>query len=492
MWKVVFIDQAAKPFYEDLIKEIFLRTNKTDCEDYQSYHPDIYFSLMYLFAEVNLLSTNEQLPTLVTTNFQGYQFLTCYSKRYLTFAHFIKPFQVEVWVILFIFLVVLILGITLYIRFGGLGSTPFSPWLFILATMCEEGVLVPAELEKKAFFRYTFGAWILVSVVLVNCYNGIMVTDLNAPLPGETPSVFKDLLCPGELMSERDYKMRTQHKNKKATERFYEAWGLRIVGNDFWRREDCFHLLSYPLDPSGYQGLKTYPFFEFLYDTTFWYWISHFNEDRITEQILVLFTFLKSKQSFEPSAVTEEETKPRWPEYHLIPHLNASIEKEVVACGKAVLIREVADMQAELQFLKKYYHWIEFHKGNEILSPQPYGSHFVRAGNSKIPRLYESLLDAGILERIDEKYHASKFIGRKPVVKERRGIDPYIKIEGGILSLFILCMFANCIAFGVFSIEIVILCKKRGLLLVFWYKCRYSIRKVFNGSWRCKRTCKCV
>ncbi|OXA63280.1 hypothetical protein Fcan01_00642 [Folsomia candida] len=390
MWKVVFIDQAAKPFYEDLIKEIFLRTNKTDCEDYQSYHPDIYFSLMYLFAEVNLLSTNEQLPTLVTTNFQGYQFLTCYSKRYLTFAHFIKPFQVEVWVILFIFLVVLILGITLYIRFGGLGSTPFSPWLFILATMCEEGVLVPAELEKKAFFRYTFGAWILVSVVLVNCYNGIMVTDLNAPLPGETPSVFKDLLCPGELMSERDYKMRTQHKNKKATERFYEAWGLRIVGNDFWRREDCFHLLSYPLDPSGYQGLKTYPFFEFLYDTTFWYWISHFNEDRITEQILVLFTFLKSKQSFEPSAVTEEETKPRWPEYHLIPHLNASIEKEVVACGKAVLIREVADMQAELQFLKKYYHWIEFHKGNEILSPQPYGSHFVRAGNSKIPRLAET------------------------------------------------------------------------------------------------------
>ncbi|OXA47932.1 hypothetical protein Fcan01_17215 [Folsomia candida] len=59
--------------------------------------------------------------------------------------------------------------------------------------MFEEGFPVPTCVAKETFFRIVLGAWCLMSVFLTNCYNGIMTSELNAPLPGRHPITFNDL-----------------------------------------------------------------------------------------------------------------------------------------------------------------------------------------------------------------------------------------------------------------------------------------------------------
>ncbi|OXA49752.1 hypothetical protein Fcan01_15976 [Folsomia candida] len=419
-WQILIYDFASKGFYHDLVSEVFRRTNETEVDAIPLNFNDRQSTMTMFSNYIEMFASHVQIPTLVTTNFRGYQFLTCYRQRYLTFGHFIKPFQFEIWGFLGTFVVTLGISITVYLRYSkGLSRIKFSPFLFLISNMCEEGFPVPGKLEKTIFFRTSFGAWILVSVILVNCYNGIMITDLNAPLPGETPSLFKDLLCQGKILTSGDYKMHSPRQLEDPTsDVFFETWGLRRDGiSDFLQRDDCFRLLSYTTI-DYYLRMKTYEFFNFIWEMGFSYW-NKIDEDLIPTQIRVIFTFFSNKQSFEPSSLTEEEAKKAYGKYQ-IPHLNSSIEKELVACGKS-----------------RHYYWLEFYKEDETLGSHPHGISFVRAGDSSIPRSFESLQETGILRRIEAKFHASKYTGRKPVVKERKEIDIYIKMEGGIGTLFI-------------------------------------------------------
>ncbi|OXA49824.1 hypothetical protein Fcan01_15863 [Folsomia candida] len=164
-WEIHIYDLVMEGFYHDLIYEVFRRTN-------ESLYFYEYRSIMTMFPNyIERFPIWQQIPTLVATRFHGYQFFTCYKQR----------------------------------------SYPQSGFR-LLSNMCEEGFPVPGKLEKTIFFRTSFGAWILMSVILVNCYNGIIITDLNAPLPGESPSVFKDLLCQGKILTSEDYKVRVPLK----------------------------------------------------------------------------------------------------------------------------------------------------------------------------------------------------------------------------------------------------------------------------------------
>lgn len=139
-----------------------------------------------------------------------------------------------------------------------------------------------------------------------------------------------------------------------------------------------------------------------------------------------------------------------------------------------------------MQFFKKHY-WIEFNKGDETLGSEPYGISFDKEGDSNIPRNFKSLHETGIVPWIEAKFHASKFAGRKPIANERKEINPYIKIEGGIGTLFILFVALNCVALSAFLVEICVLCKKRALLWTLWWWRKYLMRNVCIKSYRCSR-----
>jgi hypothetical protein len=85
---------------------------------------------------------------------------------------------------------------SIYVKFY-FPTTPFSPWLFVLGTIFEESSSAPVMLEKKTFYRLSIGIWYLMVVFLTNCYNGLMITGLNSPLPGIKIQSFRDYFVIG-------------------------------------------------------------------------------------------------------------------------------------------------------------------------------------------------------------------------------------------------------------------------------------------------------
>lgn len=81
-----------------------------------------------------------------------------------------------------------------------------------------------------------------MSVILTNCYNGLMITELNAPLPWFEPKTFNDLVCSKLSLNETDILYTTiksmkglGHKNSKSSHsqiNWYLTWLLKPVLNE--------------------------------------------------------------------------------------------------------------------------------------------------------------------------------------------------------------------------------------------------------------------
>jgi hypothetical protein len=140
----------------------------------------------------------------------GQKWLTCYEKTYIGFSFYQSPFQLDLWIGFGITMISVIGESWIYLKFYFDDSTSmsFSPWLFVLGTIFEETSSAPAKIEKKTFYRLLIGIWCLMVAILTNCYNGLMITGLNSPLPGIKIESFKDLLCDKSLIENKpDFNM---------------------------------------------------------------------------------------------------------------------------------------------------------------------------------------------------------------------------------------------------------------------------------------------
>lgn len=151
------------------------------------------------FAEGNNYRTRD--VTMIYTDFEGYQFLSCHTEPYITFQFYFTPFQVELWIVLGIMLGTIIVVTTLVHHFWFVKESKpaFAAWLFVLASLFEEGSVVPGRIERMTFFRLCLGIWCLMSVILTNGYNGIMIYELNSPRRQSHPETFGELRCQNEF-----------------------------------------------------------------------------------------------------------------------------------------------------------------------------------------------------------------------------------------------------------------------------------------------------
>lgn len=126
--------------------------------------------------------------------FHGYQFITCKSESFISFKFDLVPFQPAVWGGFCIAIVSVFISLGLYQKLKNVKH--FSPWWFILSNIFDEATHIPGRLEKQEFFRIVVSGWILMVVILTNCYSGLMITDLNSPLLGtNVQTTFQDLMC---------------------------------------------------------------------------------------------------------------------------------------------------------------------------------------------------------------------------------------------------------------------------------------------------------
>lgn len=130
----------------------------------------------------------------IQTGTSDYSFVTCYSENVITFHFYITPFQPQLWYVLMAAYILLTIALSLYLFKKKLRGS-FCPWLYLLGGLLEDGVPILRKLEKESAFRLVFGCWIIVCVLLTNCYNGLMITGLNAPFSASSINSFRDLVC---------------------------------------------------------------------------------------------------------------------------------------------------------------------------------------------------------------------------------------------------------------------------------------------------------
>ncbi|OXA39428.1 hypothetical protein Fcan01_25626 [Folsomia candida] len=357
---------------------------------------------------------------------EGFQFLTCWSQPYLTFAFYLTPFQPSLWICIMTFLIVLIVMLKLYQNRVLKISSSFSPWLVLLANLLEQESFIPEGLKRKRFLPYVMAGWGIVSIVLTNCYIGLMISELNAPLPVTNyPVTFKDLLC------DEGFIKKSYHRKRAEGGNFTEWWIETFhTYQTFWlsyhnlgkkdrmkvARETCFGLLS----PPGLNGMDK--FSAFLEETT---WVQRIlfvdgalKLDNLTEQELTLLSLLNPKHSHEPRM--------------------ASIETEVVKCGRTAFVSDISDVQEEFKYLKRSYFGVGFYKGRDILAGDLYGWVFEKAGNSKIPKYAKFLFESGIQNRLIGELNDRRFRGRRPPMKVGHTFSTMMRMNGSIVTFFIL------------------------------------------------------
>ncbi|OXA54921.1 hypothetical protein Fcan01_11864 [Folsomia candida] len=422
-----------------LLLTIFKKNNATLYNsNYWNGWPEISLTVF----NIGNLSPFLLISNMAVTDYTGYYFLTCYSKPAVTFEFYLTPFDATIWYVLlssFFLLVLLLWRYLMYKNYRG----SFCPWMYVLGALLEDGVQLPTIVEGQAIFRWVFGPWIIISVFLTNCYNGLMITGLNSPLAGNTIATWKDLVC--------DYKdfpyTEEQFQNfpKNSTERqsnlHYQdikdqetsLTNMKRVLPEFSRPSHCFALLSFPIGKQDHPlsvltnfGLPE--FVGFLYEQ-----FESINYDMELTQHVLWLNLFHPKHRHIPKATKEKL-------WTLSLHDSVTrVEEEIVACGRAVFIASTVQLEEMREYLSLKYYWIKFYKSKDILiSPFPVGVMFKGEGKSMVPHNYKALIETGIYGRLMKEKDRRRTHKRKQAIKYESHNVNKITMDGCILTLFIL------------------------------------------------------
>ncbi|OXA39349.1 hypothetical protein Fcan01_24171 [Folsomia candida] len=357
-----------------------------------------------------------------------------------------------------------------YIYSFGFINASFNIWLFVLATVFEECGYVPGKFERNNFFRLILGSWCLMSVILTNCYNGIMITELNAPLDSSHPTLFDHLLC--ERISKNDtFKIfkRFRHYYKRIENNSellvqgedlpkygYDrvGWYLVILAtlrdcqtkdsiycqpgytniqefdNPFAARK-CFNLISLP---NGYvSGYANIPEFldHLLRSLTFRVRYMQYTKTSASSREMRLLNFFNPRHTHHPTGFQYLNLN------QTFVQVQGSMERELVQCGKSVYISNSDVIEAEFDFLTKQYPSRRFYKGKEIYEEVTYRWHTSLAGVSHVPKYFKYLIESGIYRRLQLEEIYQKYLRRKHFKTET--VIGAVRLDGALFTLFLIC-----------------------------------------------------
>ncbi|OXA42070.1 hypothetical protein Fcan01_23189 [Folsomia candida] len=418
----------------------------------------------------------------VTTQNLGFELISCYRNEFMTFEFYVTPFKSGLWATLLISLLIIIVITSTYAYFIDLINTSLLIWLFVLATIFEETGHLTRKVEGHSFFRLILGSWCLMSVILTNCYNGVMISHLNAPLDASRPTLFDYLLC--ERMPTTDaFKMSKRidfyydriknnipltGRGEKLPKYGYDriAWYMfalaqslqhqkgtshngpeskpaRELQNPFTLNK-CFHLLSHPKGyVSGYPSIPE--FLEYLF----------FYVQAIPDNILFVPIANKDMQMlnlFDPRNTHHSMDFKYSGKNQTFVQLRNNVESELLESGRSVYISKSDIIEAELNFLTKHYPKKRFYKGKEIFQKDDYFWNMKKVGESKVPKYFKAVAESGIYGRLGLEEIHQKYLGRKPVKREKSGGD--VTLDGAFLTMFIICGGTVALASFAFVVEV--------------------------------------
>ncbi|OXA47706.1 hypothetical protein Fcan01_17968 [Folsomia candida] len=301
---------------------------------------------------------------LVAFRFHGYRFITCYSETIISFKFYVSPFQPLLWGMLVASVVTVSIVLILFKKLKNINSyQAFCPWSFVLANIFEETGYVPVHLERQHFFRFVIGSWIMISVILTNCYNGLMISSLNSPLPETNiPETFQDLIC-----QEKDI----LNKYKEGVN--LTGWistTTQEMGQRFSRPPDstnCYKILS--PDLVGFFMLIIVTAFDIVshfidhqlhqFGDVFHQWI----ESIPLDTIVILLLGKRNSLTFGNFTYSDFHVN-NWDNMSIVPP--NTINDEILKCGKSVLVSDAYEMGYKFKDMSRKYFWRKFYRGKDI------------------------------------------------------------------------------------------------------------------------------
>lgn len=329
-------------------------------------------------------------------------------------------------------------------------------WLMVLGAVFEDGVPLPSKVAGRLAFRQIFGGWLLVSVILTNCYNGLMITGLNSPLDSNLWESWRDWVCHWKTTnySYNSYPKSggelnfTQLLSYNARIASVFKYGRDERVNPFYS-ENCPALLSFPeVDHSRRLLNRGLPSFVNFLLTRFVTMLS-FTERNANLRFDQLWINLyhPNAQHFPGDFLVPVH-------YTRISEMVARVEGQVVACGQTAFVAEVSETQSEFEYLSRNYYWNKFYMSRDILEAMPTGVSFEKPGTSRVPGYYRSLTESGIVGRLMREHWARRNYRRQSVGNYTAPeFSDKMTMNGCIHTLFILCAALAGLGGVVFVVE---------------------------------------
>ncbi|OXA37335.1 3',5'-cyclic-nucleotide phosphodiesterase [Folsomia candida] len=407
---------------------------------------------------LHLLATTNFDVTLIQTGAEGYQYLTCYAEPYMTLGFYLTPFQPELWATLGT-TVLTIIGLPVFFQrfFRLLEDKSFSIWMYVLASLFEETGFMPSQMEKDTFFRISLGIWCLMSVVLTNGYNGIMISELNSPRREFHPESFDQLSCNHRFKEFLKYSMLDIAFSEKSPATKIEQ-AIKLWYIEYYAFYKEIHRLAMSVRMKSVETLK-FDVNDTNVDIACYRILSAFeqgNSEKILPEFLSVLHnmanllwdadnnphfikdmhFYSSKHAFYPIGFRYRNQNLTY------PIVRALIEREIVECKKTVFVGKSSAIRVEYEFLSRNYPDIKFFMSSEAIQDYPSGISFQYAWKSRVVKTFKRVAEAGILTYVEKQDISNKNLNRTPaiVVETSGDLKPanIATLRGAWASVFIL------------------------------------------------------
>jgi hypothetical protein len=419
------------------------------------------------------------------------QFISCFEKPTLKFQMYVKPFNIGVWISLFLCCSLITILMYIYNRIFRLSGS-FCPILFFVSALLGASYSIPYAIWNSKIFKVISTCWLLTGILFTNLYIGLMISDVTAPVQGEIYNTFEKILgmknestmvwskiandittfwahnytntvklngriplmytkgCDRRYIRDADDQYDSSgyerhHAQFRTSESFAilqteveKCEGFEVP--DYIRKRFLSHPWMYKLFDRLYQQLTRFK--PLLNDTSYFRRLNAFFSPQLRHY--------PKDPKFPNKAKQKIEMYP-----------SAAIEKELVACERSIFVGNRKEINAELAYLKTNYPRKRFYTSNDTFEKgwsTPIIWSFKGSGKSKVPRYFKLLLEAGIRNGVTglrkHKYYLKRRTGTQ-FIQEYILREPSPGMAGSIQTIFIISIASLSLGFLVFLLEVV-------------------------------------
>lgn len=421
---------------------------------------------------------------IMITSFPGFSFLSCHMvSSGLNFNLYLAPYDGAVWIVtvFMIFLSGSVLSFGFYALYKE--NYAFNLFLYIFGCLIDEVIYIPKKLLVAVPFRVLIIPWLLLGMILSNCYLSILITNLNKPQRGERADKYEQISCLSNkqqittanytMISDRFYAKELIEGDNIAN--FTLPPLVKSLGGYCYTILSSFKFDFLPELSKTKYNLLSYKFSHFYYEInsqaySFPPYLQH-----------LLFSMLNPRIRWYPSKLKGAVD------------INGVIEEEILQCDRSAHIGPSSEVGIYYDYLSRNYPTKKWYRGEKTVFEMPAGFTFQVGKESKMVFYFKLFLQSGIYIRVSNQVKQNATLLKEREAKKRNKdqvMDQFqyvtaIRLEDNVQTIFILLVICLGLCVCIAVVEYVkynraIIASRVGL---FWIKLRQLIK--FR---RCKRS----